>query len=238
MPNFHVATTREREPEVMDDPKLDGERHFAALRGLARINILSASAGILWKPIKRLANELKTNRLRVLDIATGSGDIPLGLWSKARRSGLTLELTGVDISPRALEFARERAQRCGAVVDFLELDVLNDELPGEFDVIATSLFLHHLDDDHAEMLLGKMAKATRGLVLVNDLVRETRGLWLAHLASHLFTSSDVVRTDAPLSVRASYTLAEMRALADRAGLVGATLSRRWPCRFLLSWRKP
>ena len=238
MPNFRVATTREREPEVMDDPQLDGERHFAALRGLARINVLSASAGILWGPIKRLARERNLKRLRILDIATGSGDIPLGLWRKARRSGLELELTGVDISPRALEFARQRAELCGAVVDFRELNVLEDDLPSDFDVIATSLFLHHLDDQQAAGLLGKMRTSSRHLVLVNDLIRETRGLWLAHLASRLFTTSDVVRTDAPLSVRAAYTLPEMRALADQAGLTGAAISRRWPCRFLMTWSRP
>jgi SAM-dependent methyltransferase len=238
MSTFRVASFREREPEVMDDPALDAERHRGALRGLARINRLSASSEILWRPIRRLARESPGKTLRVLDVATGSGDIPLGLWKKARRAGIELELAGIDISPIALEFARERAARVGAQIDFRELDALAGNLPADFDVICTSLFLHHLDDAAAIALLRKMASAARRMVLVNDLVRETRGLLLAHLASHLFTSSDVVRTDAPLSVRAAFTLDEMRALANEAGLFGAGITRRWPCRFLLAWTKP
>lgn len=238
MPTFHVARTREREPEIMDDPALDARRHVTALRALTRINRLSASAGILWKPIKRLARELNLKRLRVLDIATGAGDLPLGLWHKAKRSGLEFELTGVDISARALEFARERAERAGAPIEFRELDVLSGELPDGFDVICTSLFLHHLDDEQAPRLLGKMAAAAGRLVLVNDLLRETRGLLLAHLASRLFTWSDVVQTDGPLSVRAAFTMPEVQSMAESLGLHGATLSRRWPCRFLLAWKKP
>ena len=45
----------------------------------------------------------------------------------------------------------------------------------DFDVIATSLFLHHLDNEQARALLGKMGKSARHLVLVNDLVHDGVG---------------------------------------------------------------
>jgi hypothetical protein len=49
--------------------------------------------------------------------------------------------------------------------------------------------------------------------------------------------SPVVRHDGPVSVAAAFSLAEARMLAQRAGLYGASLVRRWPCRFLLSWSR-
>jgi len=222
---------------MMDDPALAGPEHVAALRGLSRLNALGRNAQSLWRPIRQLARDQQRDRLRVLDIATGSGDVPLRLWRLARRSGIYLEITGVDLSRRALVAAREQAIKQGARIEFRQLDIQSDELPKGFDVIYSSLFLHHLDDYQAAMLLRKMKAAAKRLLLVHDLVRQTRGLWLAYLATHLFSTSRVVHADGTRSVRAAFTLDEIRDLAAIAGLEGAELTRCWPYRYLLSWRR-
>lgn len=237
-PAFAISlATRLREPEDIDDPALATDELHGALRGLETINLLSASAGILWRPIRALARELKTQRLRVLDIATGAGDVPLALWRKAKRARLQLDLHGVDISDRALEFAQERADRSGAKIQFSRLDVLADGIPRGYDVITSSLFLHHLDEEPAVHLLRAMGQAAEHLVLINDLKRHWWGLFLAHFAGLALTRSPVVRVDAVRSVRAAFTMAEARDLAARAGLEGATIARRWPCRYLMTWRR-
>ncbi|MCX7395922.1 MAG: methyltransferase domain-containing protein [Planctomycetales bacterium] len=236
--HFPWLTERICELEVMDDPELDRQRHFTALRGLTRLNGLSASTNIVWSPIARLAQQQNINRLRVLDVATGAGDLPLRLWRKARRANLQLEIHGIDISPQALDFARQNAEAQGANIKFGQLDVLNGELPRGFDVVISSLFFHHLSNPQAAELLRGMAAAANRLVLVSDLRRSLSGWLLAHAASRLFTRSDVVHTDAPLSVQAALTLCEMRALAAKVGLEGANVNRRWPCRFLLEWSRP
>jgi 2-polyprenyl-3-methyl-5-hydroxy-6-metoxy-1,4-benzoquinol methylase len=233
---FSGLAQRQLEPEDMDDPGIDSHLLFGALRGLTTINFVSASARIVWSPIKRLARELKSDRLRVLDIATGAGDIPRALWNRSRRAGLTLEIQGLDISERSLAFAREKIP-AGAPLTFSRLDALADSLPGDYDVVMCSLFLHHLTEQAAELLLRKMATAARHLILVNDLSRGRTGLLLAYLAGRLLSTSPVVRIDAVRSVRAAFTLTEAQSLVDRAGLTGATISRRWPCRYLLQWRK-
>ncbi len=171
----------------------------------------------------------------MLDIATGGGDIPITLWRRAQRRGLPIDVAGCDVSGRAIEFAQRRAERAGAKVEFFERDVLAAPLPEGFDVIVCSLFLHHLADDDAVEMLRRMAAASRHLVAANDLRRSTAGLLLAYAASKALTRSDVVRVDAPLSVRAAFTIAEAQSLAERAGLVGATVKLRWPQRFLLCW---
>ena len=144
-------------------------------------------------------------------------------------------MAGCDVSPRAIEFARRRAERAGAKVEFFERDVLAAPLPDGFDAIICSLFLHHLNDDQAVEMLRRMAAASRHLVAANDLRRSMAGLLLAYAASKTLTRSDVVRVDAPLSVRAAFTIAEARAIAERAALGGATVKPRWPQRFLLCW---
>jgi SAM-dependent methyltransferase len=236
---FFTAGLRRRScrPELIDQPDLDEARHQGALRGLERINLLSGSAGILWRPIRKLARQLGTPALRVLDIATGAGDVPIRLWRKARGADLRLELEGCDKSPRAVAYARARAERAGAEVQFFVWDALADPPPGRYDVVCSSLFLHHLGDDRAAGLLRRMGALADWLVLVNDLCRGPLGYALAWVGTRLLTRSAVVHADGPQSVAAAFRPAEALALAERAGLAGATVARRWPCRFLLSWRR-
>ncbi len=177
--------------------------------------------------------------MRVLDLATGGGDVPIRLWFKARRAGLNLELAGCDHSVVAIDHARSRAAQVGAGVAFFVHDVLRGEpLPG-YDVVMASLFLHHQEsEESARFLLRRMGEMAGRLVLVNDLIRGRLHLWLARLACRLLVSSYVVHTDGPRSVEAAFTRAEVRRLAESAGLTGATVAWRWPFRFLLTWRRP
>jgi len=237
MQSFLTAQPRIREPEIMDDPALEGGRHEAALRGLSRLNYLSGSARSIWPSLAALARQLDRQQLRVLDVATGAGDVPVRLWRMARRAGLHLEIHGLDVSPRAVEFAARRAATEQAAIHFRVLDVLAGSLPGGFDVVVCSLFLHHLAEEQAVLLLQAMAHATQHLVLVNDLRRSAVGLALTHLAAWTLSGSDVVRVDGPRSVRAAFTEVEATALARAAGLKGAIVERHWPFRFLLSWER-
>lgn len=232
---LRTLAVRRRQPELMDDSDLDGEAHGRALQGLERINWWSGSARILWKPLARLAR-IHPGPLRVLDIATGAGDVPIRLWLKAKRAGIDLQIAGCDVSERALSFARQRAAARGADVQFFPLDAVHDELPAGYDVILSSLFLHHLDEVDAVGLLGKMSQSANRCVLINDLVRSARNYVSAYCVARLLTTSRIVHVDGPLSIEGAYTIAEIEALARRAGMAGSHVAKRWPCRFLLEWR--
>jgi SAM-dependent methyltransferase len=222
----------------MDQPGLDRQRHVQALRGLEAINFWSRSASILWPPLAALAREHGGRPVRVLDVATGAGDVPLRLWQRARRAGLGLELEGCDVSATAVDHARGRAAKQQEAVRFFVRDALSEPLPAGYDAVVSSLFLHHLSEEQAADLLRRMAEAAGRLVLVSDLARSRTGWLLAYAGGRLLSRSAIVHTDGPRSVEAAFTPAEALALAERAGLTGARAQRRWPCRFLLSWRRP
>jgi SAM-dependent methyltransferase len=229
---------RRRRPEIMEQADLDPRHHVGALRGLSRVNFWSHSAGILWPELKALAITQKPRPVRVLDLASGAGDIPIRLWQRAHRSGFALEVEGWDISPVAVEHARASASRASAEVRFTVRDVLAGDPPSGYDVVMASLFLHHQDDATAVVLLRRMAAIAGRLVLINDLLRCWPGLLLAHAACRVLTLSHVVHNDGPRSVEAGFTREEAQALAEQAGLHGATVSWRWPFRFLLVWKRP
>jgi SAM-dependent methyltransferase len=238
MPLPFDVHTRRREPELMDQPGLDEDRHIAALRGLERINRWSGSAAILWPAIRMQAFLARPSVLRVLDVASGAGDVAIRLWQWARAAQLLLDVAGCDCSRTALAHARRVASAQQADVHFFEWDALTGSLPEGYDVVASSLFLHHLDEEAAVGLLRRMAAAARRLVLVNDLRRTTAGLLLAYVGTRMLSASPVVHRDGPLSVAAAFTPNELRALAKQAGLAGAVVTRRWPARILLSWTNP
>lgn len=231
---------RHLQPEIMDQPDLDVGRHDQALAGLARINRLSRSADILWPPIRQLAGELGGRPLTLLDVATGAGDLPIALWLKARRAGLDLAIAGCDISERAVEHARRRAKQAGAPVHYFQRDALADDLvegaTRRWHVVISSLFLHHLNEGQAVALLRRMSTAAERLVLINDLRRCRAGYWLAYVGARVLSRSDVVHVDGPRSVEGAFTLDEAVNLCRQAGLDPIEAHRRWPCRYLLTWR--
>jgi 2-polyprenyl-3-methyl-5-hydroxy-6-metoxy-1,4-benzoquinol methylase len=233
---------RNLQPEIMDGPGLDAEAHHQALHGIARVNWISSSAGILWRPIRDLCRERQkagdTRPVRILDVATGGGDVPVGVWHRGQRHRFRLEVAGCDFSPLAIEHAKHTAQRAGADISFFQLDVLTEPIPTGYDVITCSLFLHHLNEEQALQVLGKMREAAGALILVNDLARGWRGWLAAYFGSRILTRSHVVHVDAPLSVEGAFTPEEALAIAQKAGWNGATVRQRFPFRFLLSWRRP
>lgn len=232
MPVLAALARRERIAERMDDPGLDPGEHCRALAGLARLNRVGDSAGVLWPPVRDLARARPGVPLRVLDVATGSGDVPRALAARAASAGLTnLSFAGCDLSPTAVG----TAARAAPGLTFFTHDALRDPLPAGYDVLTCSLFLHHLSDGDAVALLDRLRAAAGRLVLVNDLDRSRFSYLAVWLACRLLSRSSVVRFDGPASVRSAFTPAEALALAGRAGLGGATVRRRFPCRFLLRW---
>lgn len=230
---------RERLPELMDQPGLDPERHAKALVGLRRINAVSRSAACLFDPIRALARALPPGAapLRLLDVACGGGDVALDLAALAQRHGLALAVEGCDISPQAVALAEARARERALEASFYVADVLADPLPDRFDVIVSSLFLHHLDTADAETLLARLAASSRQLLLISDLLRTPLGYGLALAGTQLLSRSPIVHIDGLLSVRGAFQLDEVAAMAERAGLHGVDLRRCWPERFLLRWAR-
>jgi 2-polyprenyl-3-methyl-5-hydroxy-6-metoxy-1,4-benzoquinol methylase len=224
---------RRAAPELMDAPDLEPERHATALRALARVNVLSLTAERVWKRVTGLAGEGRMP-VRVLDLACGGGDVAVAVAHRARRSGLPVEVHACDMSSVALGQARERADRRGVSVRFFQFDVLEAPIPKGFDLVCSSLFLHHLTEDQGEAVLRNMAEAGRSL-LVQDLVRSRIGYALAVATLRAITRSEVARIDGERSVRAAFTVPEVREMARRAGLAGARVNRCWPQRLELVW---
>ena len=71
---------------------------------------------------------------RVLDIGTGSGAIAVSL----AKLGRPAQVTAVDVSDRALEIARQNAERNGAAVEFVKSDCFSALKGRKYDMIVSN----------------------------------------------------------------------------------------------------
>jgi 2-polyprenyl-3-methyl-5-hydroxy-6-metoxy-1,4-benzoquinol methylase len=230
---------RDRQPELMDQPGLNVDLHRHALAGLEKANSVCRVANIIWRAIlnARMIRD-RSLPIRVLDIAAGGGDVLLGIAKFAARDNVAIELRGCDISPAAVAFAQDAADKAGIPgAKFSRLNVLTDPLPEAYDIVMSTLFFHHLEESRTTDLLRRMANSARELVLVDDLNRTLAGYFYAWIGGRLLTRSRIVHTDGPLSVRSAYTIAEMSQIARAAGLSGVEFRHHWPERFLMTWKK-
>ena len=173
--------------------------------------------------------------LSILDVATGSADIPIALASWAEREGCSLRLVATDLQPDVLAVANEAVGTSGIVVE--QADALDLPYPdGSFDVVTLSLALHHFEPDDAIRVLGEMGRVARQMMVVNDLERSWAGYAGAWLFGRLLTSNQMTRNDAPLSVRRAYTQPEALALAHAAGWHAARARYSLLHRYVLTGR--
>ena len=225
--------SRDRQPELMDAPGLPAGDHRQALAGLARLNRISGVSPLIFSRIARFAQGRPQRPLKLLDVASGSGDLPVAWAVKARRMGLNIQITTTDISEVAIEQQLVKAHAAGVQLGTLRRDCVTDGLPSGFDLVVCSLFMHHLDDAQTGRLLQAMQASAQRALIVCDLERSMMSLALVKLASRLVSRSYVVHHDAAASVRAAYTCQEFAAIAQRALARPVKVQPLFPCRFLM-----
>jgi ubiquinone/menaquinone biosynthesis C-methylase UbiE len=220
--------------ERMDEPGVDRRELAVSLDDLRRVNRWLGGTRVLLHHLGRLAARSGAVELTVLDVATGSGDIPLAVARWARGRGLRVRVVATDAHAGTLALAREHAGRDPDVrvehADALALPYAD----GEFDFALCSTALHHFDDDGAVRVLRELWRVARRGVVVNDLRRSRPALLGARLlAATVWRRHPVTRHDGPLSVRRSFTPGELLELGRRAGMAEARVYTHLPFRLAL-----
>jgi 2-polyprenyl-3-methyl-5-hydroxy-6-metoxy-1,4-benzoquinol methylase len=204
--------------ELLDGP-LDERTLAGNLRDLRRANHWLGGAALSWRAVQHVRAGLPNeSSLSLLDVGTGSADIPLALLHRASASNLRLEVTATDVRPEIVDHARRHAGAHPALNIELSTGEALGQPPSSFDIVHASLVVHHLEPPQVGRLLAEMGRVARHAVIVNDLVRARRWWLAAWLVSRLTTTNRYTRHDAPLSVRRAYQPSEMEAMAAGAGL--------------------
>jgi release factor glutamine methyltransferase len=114
-----------------------GEAHFYGRTYLVNPSVLipRPETEELVQQVIQFSGQAPHNPCRILDIGTGSGCIPVTLALELSKA----EVFATDISPAALEVARQNATRHRANVTYLAHDILTQPLPVQgLDVIVSN----------------------------------------------------------------------------------------------------
>jgi SAM-dependent methyltransferase len=202
------------EPELMDRPQPVTAELASDLRNLRQLNRHFGSYALTMHFLRRWIQP--GMRLRVLDLATGSGDIPRLVVDYARKIGAKVTVDAIDQQSSTLEIARGLSAGYPEI-DFKQGDALSFGEEGQNDIVLSSLALHHFEEDAAVRMLERCRLLSRRFVLVSDL---RRGLFASvgvYLLTALIYRDPMTKTDGRLSAARAFSFREFGSLAERAG---------------------
>lgn len=227
MPDFSDRSTQK---EMMDDFNLDQSHMDIILAELDQVNRLLGGYTVFYDALKKLNIGPGAH---ISDWGCGGGDSLRKIASWAAKRKLSIQLTGVDATHSAVTYARKHSERYPGI-RYVEADVLSDALEeNEFDVVISSLFTHHFENECWIKLIKKMHVCARKAVVINDLHRHWFAYYSIKWIMGVFSKSEIVRHDAPLSVLRSFTRPELIFLLKQAGLKKYRIRWMWAFRWQL-----
>jgi ubiquinone/menaquinone biosynthesis C-methylase UbiE len=225
---------RQREEEWMDAPDVDPEQLARSLRFIQRINRLLGYTRLTLHYLKRFTrNRNATQPLTILDVATGSGDIPRAIFAWADRRRIDVRITAVDVHAKTIRLARRETANLRAIQADARILPFADK---SFDYVHCAMFLHHLSETDAIKVVQEMNRLARRGIILTDLLRSPRAYaWITLFT--LFANPMVVH-DARVSVAQAFTEPEILAICRAAGLNEITYHRHFGHRFVIAGERP
>ena len=209
-----------------------------SLNDVATVNRYLSGYRVLLHHAGKFLNEHQLDRpFTVLDAATGSADQPVALVKLARKLGVPIQITAIDINSKMLKMAKDEVREYPEI-RLVQCDVL--ALPFKedgFDLAVNNLSLHHFTWDNAVAILKSIYKSARLGILVNDLHRSRIAHAVIFLLTRIFTSNRLTRYDAPVSVMNAFTPSEFRELAMQAKIIPFEIHRHFPYRIAFLGKK-
>ena len=202
------------ELELMDRPQPVSAELERDLENIRQLNRWFGSYALISMFLSRWVKP--GSRLRIVDLATGSGDIPRLIAECGRKIGAELRIDALDRQSATLEIAQKLSVPYPEIT-FVEGNILEWRPAEPYDVVFCTLALHHFSDDDAVRVLQRCRELSHKFVLVSDLRRS----WMATIGVHLLTATmfrePMSKHDARLSIARAFSFSELNQLAQRAG---------------------
>ncbi len=229
---FYLMTDyrcRSYDKELLDSTNIPFRDIAENMKELEFINSYLGGHSITIEGFKKLTG-IKKN-ISVCEIGCGGGDNLNAIGRFCKRNNIRAQFTGIDINADCIEYAKAKSQVDD--VTFMVSDYRLANFESKPGIIFSSLFCHHFTDDElVEMLQWMKDQAVAGF-FINDLHRHPLAYNFIKFATKMFSSSYLVKNDAPLSVLRGFRKAEWQKLLKKAGITNYTMQWKWAFRYLI-----
>ncbi len=211
----------------MDDFSINDERIDKALAELKIINRYLGGNSTTLKGFKlTLHNFTGNENINILDAGSGTSDI----FYPVKNIYPNISIISLDLNLRACKYAlltrHEQKIVCGNV----------HSLPfrnSVFDLIHASLFFHHFNEKDIKEILSSMLLAAKYGLIINDLRRSVFAFIGIKMLTKLFSKSEMVKNDGPLSEKRSFAKKELVKILNELKIENYTIKKTWAFRWLI-----
>lgn len=193
-------------PELLDTDAGTPSEVAQSIKDLRMFNRAFGGVSTVTTLLRRIAEKKQLKEISWVDVAGSEGFVAISAQKALVQSGIKLFPVMLDRAATHMNGATAAAV-CG---DALALPFRDDS----FDVVGSSLFLHHLEPKEIIRFVAEGLRVARHAFLIHDLVRHPLHLALSYLGFPVYRSR-LTRHDAPASVRRAYTEDEVRQMLAR-----------------------
>ena len=165
---FRLRVSPRELPELMDG-NCSYDDFRGCLRSLEQVNrwLLGYRPTMAW--LRRLPHR-SPDPVHIVDVGSGGGDLLRQIAGWARRRGIAVMLTGIDLNPYAARAAAESTPK-ELNIAWVTGDALMYRPETPVDIVVSSLMAHHLEDEEIIALLRWMEATAQAGWFINDLER-------------------------------------------------------------------
>ncbi len=228
--------TRSYKKELLDSGGIPFEDIKRNMKELNTINTLLGGHTITINGVKNILHSYIrkgdfTKPILIAEIGCGGGDNIKAISKWGKKNNISLKFIGIDILEECIKFAKEQ---CAAIdADWIVSPYQRVKFNQQPDIIFSSLFCHHFNDEELEYQLKWMSENSKFGFFVNDLHRNSIAYNAIKLLTILFSKSYLIVNDAPLSVARGFTENEWHKILVGAGIYNASIQWKWAFRHLI-----
>jgi SAM-dependent methyltransferase len=222
-------SSRSSTPELMDIEVTGFEEFRDCLVDLERVNLWTMTYRPMMAFLDRLlaAGLLPRDRpLVVVDVGRGYGGMLRKIDDWAAKRGIAVDLTGVDLNPWSA-VASGAATAPNRPIRWVTANLFDYKPEGGIDLIVSSQFTHHLDDEGLVRFLTWMEETAKLGWFVSDLHRHKLPYHFFRIWSRLARWHRFVQNDGPISISRAFVAADWRRLIARAGISADAAEIEW-----------
>ena len=215
---------RSYQKEMMDDFSINDERIDTALTELKIINKYLGGISATKYGLKKILHKIESkNLIKILDAGGGASDILLSLNEK------DYKIFSNDLNKRVTNYVKQKSPEVEVVcADVFDLPFKKKQ----FDIAHLSLFLHHFKESEIKIILSAVSNVSKYGIIINDLHRSTLAYSGIKILTTLFSKSEFVKNDGPLSVKRGFKKRELIRILDELNF-NYKISYKWAFRWLV-----